>query len=91
MRCSAYLFCGAALAVGAAGCGGHRSGVSVPSVVGLREPVAVKQMVEAGFATEITRRRSKGPKNVVIAQSPSAGERAKTGAKVQLVVRIAAG
>jgi beta-lactam-binding protein with PASTA domain len=63
----------------------------VPSVVGLREPVAAKQMIDAGFVTVITRRQSKGPKNVVVAQFPSGGERATAGAKVKLVVRIAPG
>jgi beta-lactam-binding protein with PASTA domain len=70
------------------GCGAHTTQPRVPAVVGLREGAAVKRILDAGFTASVVRRASKGARNVMVAQSPSGGAKAKRGARVQLVVRI---
>jgi beta-lactam-binding protein with PASTA domain len=70
------------------GCGAHTAQLRVPAVVGLREGAAVKRIHDAGFTALVVRRASKGARDVVVAQSPSAGATATRGARVKLVVRI---
>ena len=63
-----------------------RSGVKVPDVVGLRGPDAVARLQAAGFRTKVSNVFSPKPSGTVVAQKPSAGDRAGKGSDVLLQV-----
>jgi beta-lactam-binding protein with PASTA domain/predicted Ser/Thr protein kinase len=61
--------------------------VSVPFVKGIREPLAVKQIRDAGLIPSVSRRHSTTVgKGVVIDQSPSAGTKVQKDQRVDLTV-----
>ncbi|MET0921024.1 MAG: PASTA domain-containing protein [Acidimicrobiia bacterium] len=70
--------------VALASTGGGTAGV--PSVVGLSSDQATKRLADAGFGIRVVTRDSDDPAEIVIAQSPAAGEFVRDGSNVELVV-----
>ena len=63
-----------------------RSGVAVPDVVGLRSGAAVAKLQAAGFSSNVTGIFSPKPSGTVVAQQPTAEDRADKGTQVKLQV-----
>ena len=66
----------------------ERTGVAVPDVVGMRETVAVAALEQAGFVVQSQRQWTddKTAKNLVIAQSPVAGDTLPAGSTITITV-----
>jgi serine/threonine-protein kinase len=56
---------------------GHSDRTTVPRVVGLTQPAAIKKLNDAGFDVTAVRRPGKAPAGVVFAQKPGAGSQLK--------------
>jgi beta-lactam-binding protein with PASTA domain len=69
-------------------CGGHEDTVSVPSVVGLSENVAVKRVDHAGLRAGVTRRRSSTGTDSVVRQEPTGGTEVKLGTRIELLIEV---
>ncbi|MBA2641519.1 MAG: PASTA domain-containing protein [Actinobacteria bacterium] len=87
MRFSSFVALALVVFAVVVGCGGEEESVTVPYLVGLKEPLAFNVAADEGFEVEVQRGPSTaGPKGFVYMQRPREGTTLSDGAKLTIWV-----